>query len=389
MTQKEHILTEWLLQNNSIWYNLDEVSKGQNKCKNNSSYYSDYYKTDEMCENNSEEIKLILSKRNNWYTVCPALFAGDLVYFENESFISDEDFAESRKNLCEWILKNRIKITDKGISVVHNNNYCKTNKNSSKINAECVPRIESWYSKKDVVEPRTKMKRISSFVNDSSIVIRNTSLFYDNRLDSLHNLQLGCITSLDELSEILNRFTSESEDGIKYDFFRKLLYKNSLACKFNEVDDFVYVEEICIEKKSIFTLDNFPNLVRGNLVIEKCYFLNDYSGFPKRVNGSVYLNDCRYKEFIEFPEGVNIDGNFNFDGQNIQHLLLALAKSDVKIGGNVYCPLYNGTIDHLREIAEKYKWLEEYEKVKQKRSVRCDSKHAKHNRRNKSSSENS
>ena len=387
MTQKEQILTEWLLQNNSIWYNLDEVSKGQNKCKSNSSYYSDYYKTDEMCENNSEEIKLILSKRNNWYTVCPALFAGDLVYFENESFISNEDIAESRKNLCEWILKNRIKITDKGISVVHNNNYCKTNKNSSKINAECVPRIESWYSEKDVVEPRTKMKRISSFVNDSSIVIRNTFLFYDNRLDSLHSL--CCITSLDELSEILNRFTSRSEDGIKYDFFRKLLYKNSLACKFNEVDDFVYVEEIGIEKKSIFTLDNFPNLVRGNLVIEKCYFLNDYSGFPKRVNGSVYLNDCRYKEFIEFPEGVNIDGNFNFDGQNIQHLLLALAKSDVKIGGNVYCPLYSGTIDHLREIAEKYKWLEEYEKVKQKRSVRGDSKHSKHNRRNKSSSENS
>ena len=389
MTDKEQILTEWLLQNNSIWHNLDEVSKGQNKCKNNSSYYSDYYKTDEMCENNSEEIKLILSKRNNWYTVCPALFAGDLVYFENESFISNEDIAESRKNLCEWILKNRIKITDKGISVVHNNNYCKTNKNSSKINVECVPRIESWYSEKDVVEPRTKMKRISSFVNDSSIVIRNTCLFYDNRLDSLHSLQLGCITSLDELSEILNRFTSGSEDEIKYDFFRKLLYKNSLACKFNEVDDFVYVEEIGMEKKSIFTLDNFPNLVRGNLVIEKCYFLNDYSGFPKRVNGSVYLNDCRYKEFIEFPEGVNIDGNFNFDGQNIQHLLLALAKSDVKIGGNVYCPLYSGTIDHLREIAEKYKWLEEYEKVKQKRSVRCDSKHAKHNRRNKSSSENS
>lgn len=387
MTQKEQILTEWLLQNNSIWYNLDEVSKGQNKCKSNSGYYSDYYKTDEMCENNSEEIKLILSKRNNWYTVCPALFAGDLVYFENESFISNEDIAESRKNLCEWILKNRIKITDKGISVVHNNNYCKTNKNSSKINAECVPRIESWYSEKDVVEPRTKMKRISSFVNDSSIVIRNTFLFYDDRLDSLHSL--CCITSLDELSEILNRFTSRSEDGIKYDFFRKLLYKNSLACKFNEVDDFVYVEEIGIEKKSIFTLDNFPNLVRGNLVIEKCYFLNDYSGFPKRVNGSVYLNDCRYKEFIEFPEGVNIDGNFNFDGQNIQHLLLALAKSDVKIGGNVYCPLYSGTIDHLREIAEKYKWFEEYEKVKQKRSVRGDSKHAKHNKRNKSSSENS
>ena len=387
MTEKEQILTEWLLQNNSIWNNLDEVSKGQNKSKNNSSYYSDYYKTDKMCENNSEEIKLILSKRNNWYTVCPALFAGDLVYFENESFISDEDFVESRKNLCEWILKNRIKITDKGISVVHNNNYCKTNKNSSKINAECVPRIESWYSEKDVVEPRTKMKRISSFVNDSSIVIRNTFLFYDNRLDSLHSL--CCITSLDELSEILNRFTSRSEDGIKYDFFRKLLYKNSLACKFNEVDDFVYVEEIGIEKKSIFTLDNFPNLVRGNLVIEKCYFLNDYSGFPKRVNGSVYLNNCRYKEFIEFPEGVNIDGNFNFDGQNIQHLLLALAKSDVKIGGNVYCPLYSGTIDHLREIAEKYKWLEEYEKVKQKRSVRGNSKHSKHNRRNKRSSENS
>ena len=387
MTQKEQILTEWLLQNNSIWYNLDEVSKGQNKCKSNSSYYSDYYKTDEMCENNSEEIKLILSKRNNWYTVCPALFAGDLVYFENESFISNEDIAESRKNLCEWILKNRIKITDKGISVVHNNNYCKTNKNSSKINAECVPRIESWYSEKDVVEPRTKMKRISSFVNDSSIVIRNTFLFYDNRLDSLHSL--CCITSLDELSEILNRFTSRSEDGIKYDFFRKLLYKNSLACKFNEVDDFVYVEEIGIEKKSIFTLDNFPNLVRGNLVIEKCYFLNDYSGFPKRVNGSVYLNNCRYKEFIEFPSGVVIDGNFNFDGQNVQHLLLALAKSDVKISGNVYCPLYSGTIDHLREIAEKYKWFEEYEKVKQERSVRGDSKHTKHNRRDKSSSENS
>ena len=65
------------------------------------------------------------------------------------------------------------------------------------------------------------------------------------------------------------------------------------------------------------------------------------------------------------------------------------AKSDVKIGGNVYCPLYSGTIDHLREIAEEGKWFEKYEKVKQERSVGGDNKHAKHNRRNKSSSKNS
>ena len=86
---------------------------------------------------------------------------------------------------------------------------------------------------------------------------------------------------------------------------------------------------------------------------------------------------------------MSIDGNFNFDGQNTQHLLLALAKSDVKIGGNVYCPLYGGTIDHLREIAEEGKWFEKYEKVKQERSVGGDIKRAKHNRRNKSSSKNS
>lgn len=381
MTQKEQILIEWLLQNNFVWNNIDTATKWQSK---------DYYtedEIDEINEINSKEIKSILDERDRWYTLCPALFAGDLVYFENESFISDKDFAESRKNLCEWILKNRIKITDEGISVVHNKDCCKTHKNSSRVNSEHMPEI-SWYSEKDIVEPRTKMKRISSFIKDSTIVIRNTCLFSDNNIDGLHDLVQGYLTSLDESSDVLNKIISGSEEGNENDF-GKLLYKNSLACKFNEVDDFVYIGETWMERQSIFTLDNFPNLVRGNLVIEHCYFLNDYSGFPKRVNGSVYLNDCRYKEFIEFPSGVVIDGNFNFDGQNVQHLLLALAKSDVKIGGNVYCPLYSGTIDHLREIAEKYKWFEEYEKVKQERSVRGDSKHTKHNRRDKSSSENS
>ena len=381
MTQKEQILIEWLLRNNFVWDNIDTATKWQSK---------DYYtedEIDEINEINSKEIKSILDERDRWYTLCPALFAGDLVYFENESFISDKDFAESRKNLCEWILKNRIKITDEGISVVHNKDCCKTHKNSNRVNSEHMPEI-SWYSEKDIVEPRTKMKRISSFIKDSTIVIRNTCLFGDNNIDSLHDLVQGYLTSLDESSEVLNKFISGSEEGNENDF-GKLLYKNSLACKFNEVDDFVYIGETWMERQSIFTLDNFPNLVRGNLVIEKCYFLNDYSGFPKRVNGSVYLNDCRYKEFIEFPSGVVIDGNFNFDGQNVQHLLLALAKSDVKIDGNVYCPLYSGTIDHLREIAEKYKWFEEYEKVKQERSVRGDSKHTKHNRRDKSSSEKS
>lgn len=383
MTQKEQILTEWLLRNNFVWDNIDSASKGQSE----RSYYSED-EIDEIHEINSEEIKSILAKRGNWYTVCPALFVGDLVYFENESFISDEDFVESRKNLCEWILKNKIKITDKGISVVHNKAFCKTHKTADRADSEHMPRIDGWYSGKDVVEPRTKMKRISSFIKDSTIVIRNTSLWGDNRIDSIHDLLQGYLTSLDESSDVLSRLTGGNEDGSENDL-GKLLYKNSLACKFNEVDDFIYVGEVWMEKQSIFTLDNFPNLVRGNLVIEKSYFLNDYSGFPKRVKGSVYFNDCRYKEFMEFPSGVSIDGNFNFNGQNTQHMLLALAKSDVKISGNVYCPLYSGTIEHLREIAEEGKWFENYEKVKQERSVRGDNKRAKHNRRDKSSSENS
>jgi hypothetical protein len=383
MTQKEQILTEWLLRNNFVWDNIDSASKGQH----DRSYYNED-EISEINENNSEEIKSILAKRGNWYTVCPPLFVGDLVYFENESFISDEDFVESRKNLCEWILKNKIKITDKGISVVHNKNFCKTHKTADRADSEHMPRIDGWYSGKDVVEPRTKMKRISSFIKDSTIVIRNTSLWGDNRIDSIHDLLQGYLTSLDESSDVLKRLTIGNEDGSENDF-GKLLYKNSLACKFNEVDDFIYVGEIWMEKQSIFTLDNFPNLVRGNLVIEKSYFLNDYSGFPKRVKGSVYFNDCRYKEFMEFPSGVSIDGNFNFYGQNTQHMLLALAKSDVKISGNVYCPLYSGTIEHLREIAEEGKWFENYEKVKQERSVRGDNKRAKHNRRDKGSSENS
>ena len=363
MTQKEQILVEWLLQNNFLWYNIDEVSKGR---RNDVYVYYTEDEIDEINEINSEEIKSILCKRGNWYTVCPALFAGDVIYFENESFISDDDFAESRKNLCEWILKNRIKITDKGISVVHNKDYCKTHKNFSRVDFEYVPRIDDWRSGKDDIDVRTKMNRISSFIKDSTIIIRNTSLFGDNNMDSLHDLTQGYITSLDESSEVLKRIISGSEEGIE-NYLGKLLYKNSLACKFNEVDDFIYIGETLIEKKSIFTLDNFPNLVRGNLVIEKSYFLNDYSGFPKRVKGNVYFNDCRYKEFMEFPSGVIIDGNFNFDGQNTQHMLLALAKSDVKIGGSIYCPLYCGTIDHLREIAEECKWFEEYEKVKQEK----------------------
>lgn len=384
MTQKEHILVEWLLRNNFVWDNIDNASKEQDKYI----YFNDD-EVNSINESNSEEIKSILSKRSNWYTVCPALFAGDLVYFENESFISSEDLAESRKNLCEWILKNKIRITRNGISVVHNKKFCKIHNNANRAESEHMPRIDGWYSGKDVVDPRTKMKRISSFIKDSAIVIRNTSLFGDNGINNLNDLiQNYLITSVDESSEVLKRFTSGNEDVNKNDF-GKLLYKNSLACKFNEVDDFIYIGEIWMEKHSIFTLNNFPNLVRGNLVIEKCYFLNDYSGFPKRVKGSVYFNDCRYKEFIEFPSGVSIDGNFNFDGQNTQHMLLALAKSDVKIGGNIYCPLYCGTVDHLRDIAMECKWFEEYEKVKQERSVRGDSKRAKHKGRNKSGSKNS
>lgn len=383
MTQKEYILTEWLLRNNFVWDNIDSATK-----ENSKHWYSSEDEVDEISESNSEEIKSILAKRGNWYTVCPALFVGDLVYFENESFISAEDFAESRKNLCEWILKNKIRITDKGISVVHNKKTCKTHKNADRADSEHMPRIDGWYSGKDVVEPRTKMKRISSFIKDSTIVIRNTSLFGDNGVISLHDLMQNYLATTDEASEVLNRITGGNDVGEENDF-GKLLYNNSLACKFNEVDDFIYVGEVWMEKQSIFTLDNFPNLVRGNLVIERSYFLNDYSGFPKKVKGSVYFNDCRYKEFIEFPSGVSIDGNFNFYGQNTQHMLLALAKSDVKISGNVYCPLYSGTIEHLREIAEEGKWFEKYENVKQERSVRGDSKRTKHNRRNKSSSENS
>jgi hypothetical protein len=383
MTQKEYILTEWLLRNNFVWDNIDSATK-----ENSKHWYSSEDEVDEISESNSEEIKSILAKRGNWYTACPALFVGDLVYFENESFISAEDFAESRKNLCEWILKNKIRITDKGISVVHNKKSCKTHKNADRADSEHMPRIDGWYSGKDVVEPRTKMKRISSFIKDSTIVIRNTSLFGDNGVISLHDLMQNYLATTDEASEVLNRITGGNEVGEENDF-GKLLYNNSLACKFNEVDDFIYVGEVWMEKQSIFTLDNFPNLVRGNLVIERSYFLNDYSGFPKKVKGSVYFNDCRYKEFIEFPSGVSIDGNFNFYGQNTQHMLLALAKSDVKISGNVYCPLYSGTIEHLREIAEEGKWFEKYENVKQERSVRGDSKRTKHNRRNKSSSENS
>ena len=269
MTQKEQILTEWLLRNNFVWNNIDAASKGQST----NSYYSED-EISEISETNSEEIKTILAKRGNWYTVCPALFVGDLVYFENESFISDDDFAESRKNLCEWILKNRIKITDEGISIVHNKSCCKTHKNSNSADSENMPRIAGWYSGKDVVEPRTKMKRISSFIKDSTIIIRNNSLFGNNSVDSLHDLLQGYLTSLDESSEVLKRLTNGSEERIENDF-GKLMYKNSLACKFNEVDDFIYVGEIWMEKQSIFTLDNFPNLVRGNLVIEKSYFLKD------------------------------------------------------------------------------------------------------------------
>lgn len=362
MTQKEQILAEWLLRNNFIWDNINNASK----IPDNYIYSG---KVDNISESNSEEIKTMLSKRGNWYTVCPALFAGDLVYFENESFISSEDIADSRKNLCEWILKNKIRITNDGISVVHNKNFCKTYKSANNIDSEQVPMIHGWYSGKDVIDPRTKMKRISSFIKNSAIIIRNTALFGDNGIANLADLVQNCLVTMGESSEVLKKFTSGNEDKKENDF-GKLLYKNSLACKFNEVDDFIYVGEIWMEKHSILTLNNFPNLVRGNLVIEKCYFLNDYSGFPKRVKGSVYFNDCRYKEFIEFPSGVSIDGNFNFDGQNTQHMLLALAKSDVKIGGNICCPLYSGTVEYLREIAKEGKWFEEYEKVKQERSVR-------------------
>ena len=386
MTQKEQILVEWLLQNNYVWYDIDAASKVQN---NNGFYDED--ETDEIGETNSEEIKMSLKKQSNWHKSCTALFAGDLVYFENESFISADDIVESRKNLCEWILKNKIEITDKGISVVHNKDFCKTHKNSDRVSGEHMPRIDAWFSSSRLAEeyqnPRTSMTRISSFIKDSTILIRNASLVIYNRIDSCHNMLKGYLTSLDESPEIFKKIIGESED-VNDKELGKLLYNNSLACKFNEVDDFIYTGEIWMDKQSIMTLDNFPNLVRGNLVIEKSYFLNDYSGFPKRVNGSVYFTDCRYKEFMEFPSGVIIDGNFNFDGQNTQHMLLALAKSDVKIGGNIYCPLYCGTIDNLREIAEEGKWFEEYEKVKQERSVRGDSKHSKHNRRNKSSSEN-
>ena len=52
MTQKEQILTEWLLRNNFVWDNIDSASKGQSE----RSYYSED-EIDEIHEINSEEIK--------------------------------------------------------------------------------------------------------------------------------------------------------------------------------------------------------------------------------------------------------------------------------------------------------------------------------------------
>ena len=72
-----------------------------------------------------------------------------------------------------------------------------------------------------------------------------------------------------------------------------------------------------------------------------------------------------------------------FDDDELYDIIIKYKYDDEKIK--------NELSDMLRGVkrGDEYKWFEEYEKVKQERSVRGDSKHTKHNRRDKSSSENS
>ena len=353
--EQARILTEWLLQHNHLWSELDSATKTRKE------YNEDSDAADMLIEVNSQEMTSVLRRRDNWYNACPLLFDGNLMYFDNESFHDDEDIAVSRDNVISWLLNNRLTISENGISVKHNKRYCGKTKSAQKCDAEQMPRINGWYSSKDKVEPNKHTKAISSVIKDTKIVIRNSCLFEGLGGRSLYDVLVGYIATVedDKQRDALKAYVNENTTDIR------LLDNNHLSCKFNEVDDFVYVGEAWLPERGLHSLKNFPTLVRGNLVFERSHFIEDFSEFPVKVEGSVYFNEGSFIENITFPDGVVVNGNFNFDGKNSHYMLMALAMSDIQIGGEINCPLFCGRIETLRDIAEKQKWFVIYEMLKE------------------------
>jgi hypothetical protein len=360
MLDKTHILVEWMLQHNHLWAELDSVTK----------ISKDYSEdTELLIEPNSAEMKSTLRRNGTWYSSCPLLVDGDLFYFDNESFCDEQDYIESRKNVVNWLLKNKLDITDAGISVKHNPRYCGKIKSAARCDAENVPGLKGWYSSRDVMEPNKHTKHLGNVIKNSAVIIRNTSLFVGPGGRDMYECLIQYVAGINEEKQrnTITTYLAEQVDDIR------LLANNALACKFNEVDDFVYVGEPWIKDRGLHTLKNFPNVVRGNLVFERSCFIKDWSDFPKVVKGSVYFADGGFDEDIIFPNGVTINGNFNFEGRNSHFMLIALAMSDVQIGGVINSPLFCGRIETLRDIAVKQKWFESYEKLNKKGSNRRNS----------------
>ena len=375
---------EWLLKNNLAWSTL-----------NSSTVFSTY-------KNNAlDEIKSFFNKdRTDYKRTCIPIFSGRTCHLEDAAFITQDIIENSRKELLTWLEKNVVIETPNGIDIARfgrdpesNISYCidclrkdDDNPYDSMERRIHMPEFRSSWSMKGNEKERVCIEPISSMRIPDVIIFRPSNpLFITEDLGGmLYNLAYYIEDENDKSRDNFNKFVigvcdeankarckkkkknnilDENDYVIKQDDTTDYLLNNNreLMYKLHRTNDLVIDMRYSYlyrgtPIKTLASFKNFPEIVDGYFIIKGVYKFESLNHFPKNI-GSLVFSECIYDNDLEFPNGVEVFGNVVISGANLHFMLKALIKSDIKIHGIIYSPLYVGKIDKLREIAITNKWI--------------------------------
>lgn len=283
------------------------------------------------------------------------IIEGDVVYLDN-SYLYDGDVKSANKDaLKEWMLKNYCHINENGISFIHRSGCCKDNIQLLSSNRYNTVK----FTFPDHLFNRTRDDHREASVHLSKII--NNS-FIELNFASFMNVQ---ITDFIEYSEEEYNKLTKSEK-LKYTaakkraqadtnkMFRIISKEGAINQKFNEVDNFSITGKGLysgLDNIVLKSLNNFPNIIHGSLLIEDCKFLLSYDGFPKQVYKDVIFNNCQFKNNMTLPDDIYIGGDIILNSVNEHNMLYAIANNkSIEIDGEIKSSLFTGSLQKLKNF---------------------------------------
>lgn len=135
-------------------------------------------------------------------------------------------------------------------------------------------------------------------------------------------------------------------DDLTVDVYGSVMLINrlfkELPFKFNRI-----TKDFNVHHCNIRSFKNFPNIVKGSLIVVDNNKLTSMDGFPKEIGGNIAINDNRIEKLESMPEIVI--GNFDCSG----NLLTSLEGSPQKIKGKFIC--FNNPLASLFGMPEYIK----------------------------------